>query len=81
MQQDLDQLELIAADSDAPKWARSRAEIACALCEQQQGGGLDEWEFAELMQRLTGPELDREADDLELKARLISHTLGAANLI
>lgn len=80
MQEDLDQLTLLS-QPECPGWARSRAEMALALCEQAQGGGLDEWEFAELMQRLTGPELDREADDLELKARLITHILGAADLV
>ena len=60
------------AESDKP-WARNRAKMALQITEQFDGGGLDEWEYQEMMLRLIeDSKLDREADDLETKSLLIS---------
>lgn len=58
--------------SDKP-WAAKRAEMAVALSEQFDGGGLDEFEFEMLMLNLIeDSKLDNEADDLDTKALLIT---------
>jgi hypothetical protein len=54
-------------------WASTRAKSALEITEQYDGGGLDEWEYQEMMLRLIeDSKLDREADDLETKSLLIS---------
>ena len=54
-------------------WARNRAKSALEIAEQYDGGGLDEWEYQEMMLRLIeDSKLDREADDLETKSLLIT---------
>ena len=59
-------------ESDKP-WASSRATMALDIADQFAGGGLDEWEYQEIMLRLIEDEkLDKEADDLETKSLLIS---------
>jgi len=66
--------EVLEGLSESDKtWASSRAKSALALSEQYEGGGLDEWEYQELMLKLIeDSKLDREADDLETKSLLIS---------
>jgi hypothetical protein len=60
------------AESDKP-WASKRAKEALLIAEQYDGGGLDEWEYQEIMLRIIeDSKLDREADDLETKSLLIS---------
>ena len=60
------------AESDK-SWASSRAKDALTITEQYEGGGLDEWEYQEMMLRIIDDsKLDREADDLETKSLLIS---------
>jgi len=60
------------AESDK-SWASTRAKAALEITEQYDGGGLDEWEYQEMMLRLIeDSKLDREADDLETKSLLIS---------
>lgn len=60
------------AESDKT-WASSRAKMALQITEQFDGGGLDEWEYQEMMLKLIeDSKLDREADDLETKSLLIS---------
>jgi len=60
------------SQSERP-WARRRAEMALKISGQFDGGGLDEWEYRDMMLRLIDDkELDREADDLDTKALLIS---------
>ena len=59
-------------ESDKP-WASTRAKQALEIAEQFDGGGLDEWEYQEIMLRLIDDsKLDKEADDLETKSLLIS---------
>lgn len=59
-------------ESDKP-WASTRATQALEIAEQFDGGGLDEWEYQEIMLRLIDDsKLDKEADDLETKSLLIS---------
>jgi len=59
-------------ESDKP-WASSRATMALDIADQFAGGGLDEWEYQEIMLRLIEDEqLDKEADDLDTKSLLIS---------
>ena len=54
-------------------WAVSRAEMALAINDQYQGGGLDAGEYTELMEDLVRSDrLNKEADDVELKAMLVS---------
>jgi len=60
------------AESDKT-WASKRAKNALILADQYEGGGLDEWEYQELMLKLVeDSKLDREADDLETKSLLIT---------
>ena len=64
-------LEALAL-GDKP-WASSRAKMALDMTDQFAGGGLDEWEYQEMMLRLIeDSKLDKEADDLETKSLLIS---------
>jgi hypothetical protein len=64
------QLQAIAASDKA--WASARAQMALAIAEQYQGGGLDASEYQELMQDLVRMDkLDEEADDMALKAALV----------
>jgi len=75
----INELEILA-DSDH-KWAAKRAEQALAFHEQFEGGGLEEFEFQDMMLKLIedGP-LDREADDLDTKALLITAIQQVANI-
>jgi len=63
-------------------WVSSRAQLALSILEQYEGGGLEDMEFQDIMSRIVNDEaLDREADDLETKALLITAVLGSADLI
>ena len=54
-------------------WAERRATQALEIAEQFDGGGLDEWEYQEIMQRIIDDKLlDAEANDLDTKALLIT---------
>ena len=62
-------------------WAAQRAEMAVAITEQFQGGGLDAGEYQELMADLVRTDrLDAEADDLELKTALVTAIYAVAQL-
>lgn len=77
---DLDTLKELAQDDRS--WVAQRAEMAVAITEQYEGGGLDESEYQELMEDLVRSDrLDSEADDLETKAVLVTAVMGAANII
>jgi len=75
----INELEILA--ESGPKWAAQRAKQALAINEQFEGGGLEEIEFQDMMLRLIedGP-LDREADDLDTKALLITAIQQVANI-
>ena len=63
-------------------WAEQRAQMALAILQQYQGGGLDQSEYMELMQDLVRSDrLDAEADDLETKAALVTAVYACAQLI
>jgi len=63
-------------------WAEERAQMAIELKEQFDAGELSEEEFMELMQDLVrADKLDEEADNLEMKAALVSAVYGVANII
>jgi len=80
MQHDVDTLNLLAHHG-AP-WAQRFATRALEIIEQYQGGGLDDVDYIDIMNRLANdPELDRVADDLAVKAELITAILGAADII
>ena len=65
-------LEALSMITDKP-WASTRATQALEIAEQFDGGGLEEWEYQEIMLRLIDDsKLDKEADDLETKSLLIS---------
>jgi hypothetical protein len=74
------QLQMLA--EQGPSWAAERAQMALAIMEQYQGGGLDDSEYAELMLDLVRSDrLDSEADDLDTKTMLVTAVYGAAQLI
>lgn len=76
----IEELQLLS-ESDK-KWAASRAKTACILYDQWMGGGLDEWEYKELMERLVqDPALDAEADDLDTKHLLVMSIYEVAELV
>lgn len=67
----LDQLRSIAA-CDGP-WAAERAQMALAIAEQYQGGGLDTSEYTELMLDLVRlDQVNLQAEDIELKTALVT---------
>lgn len=62
-------------------WAEQRAQMALAICEQYEGGGLDQSEYQELMADLIRSDrLNNEADDIEIKNMLVSCVMIAAKL-
>jgi hypothetical protein len=62
--------ELAHSDKE---WASSRAKMALDVTDQFAGGGLDEFEYQDIMLRIIEDnKLDNEADDLETKSLLIS---------
>ena len=75
----MQQLHEIAATG--PGWARERAEMALAIMQQYEGGGLDLDEYQELMQDLVRSDLlNAQADDQELKNLLVSCVMIGAKL-
>ena len=75
----MQQLHEIAASG--PGWARERAEMALAIMQQYEGGGLDLDEYQELMQDLVRSDLlNAQADDQELKNLLVSCVMIGAKL-
>jgi hypothetical protein len=80
MEQDVEQLRMLA--EHGPGWARERAQMALAIFEQYQGGGLDSSEYTELMLDLVRSDrLDAEADDLDTKTLLVTAVYGVAQVI
>jgi hypothetical protein len=64
------------------KWVSKRAQMALTIAEQYDGGGLDEFDYQEIMRRLVEDgSLDREADDLDTKAQLINAIYITAEII
>ena len=62
-------------------WAAQRAQMALAIAEQFQGGGLDASEYQELMKDLVRMDrLDLEADDLETKTLLVTAVYAVAQV-
>lgn len=62
-------------------WAEQRAQMALAIFEQYQGGGLDESEYQELMMDLVrSDKLNNEADDIDVKNMLVACVMTAAKL-
>jgi hypothetical protein len=56
--EDLALLETFRESDDAV--LRELADTAIAVCEQNTGGGIDEWEFAEIANRIANdPRLER----------------------
>jgi len=52
------------------------------MLDQHEGGGLDEFEFQDIMNRIVAStELDREADDIDTKAALVTAVLAAGGVI
>ena len=75
----MQQLHEIAATG--PGWARERAEMALAIMQQYEGGGLDLDEYQELMRDLVRSDtLNAEADDQDLKNLLVSCVMIGAKL-
>ena len=76
----VEELNLLAEDKKA--WVSSRAKNALILYDQWIGGGLDEWEYKELMERIVqDPKLDIEADDLDTKQLLVTAVYSVAEMI
>jgi len=62
-------------------WAEQRAQMALAILEQYQGGGLDQSEYQELMMDLVrSDKLNNEADDIDVKNMLVACVMTAAKL-
>ena len=75
----MQQLHDIAATG--PGWARERAEMALAIMQQYEGGGLELDEYQELMRDLVRSDLlNAQADDQELKNLLVSCVMIGAKL-
>ena len=80
MTQEQEQLQMLA--QHGPKWAAERAQMALAIMEQYQGGGLDASEYMELMQDLVRmDQLDQEADDMAVKTALVTAVWAVAQVI
>ena len=77
----IEQLEMLA--ESGPKWAQERASMACQIYEQYQGGGLEEFEYQDIMSRLIEePKIDQDAgDDLDTKALLITAVHQVGNIV
>lgn len=62
-------------------WAEQRAQMALAITEQFETGGIDAGEYQELMADLIRSDrLNNEADDLDVKNMLVSCVMIAAKL-
>jgi len=73
-------LEELAQDDRS--WVSERASLALQMLDQHEGGGLDEFEFQDIMNRIVASsDLDREADDLDTKAALVTAVLAAGGCI
>ena len=74
-----EQLQAIMS-SDRP-WAAERAEMALAIMQQYEGGGLELEEYQELMRDLVRSDLlNAQADDQDLKNLLVSCVMIGAKL-
>jgi hypothetical protein len=64
-----------------PPWARERAQMALAMMQQYEGGGLELAEYQELMRDLVRSDvLNSQADDQDLKNLLVSCVMIGAKL-
>lgn len=62
-------------------WAEQRAQMALAITEQFEAGGIDTSEYQELMADLIRSDrLNNEADDIDVKNMLVSCVMIAAKL-
>ena len=67
--------------SSGKPWAAERAQMALAIMEQYEGGGLSLEEYQELMQDLVRRDvLNAQADDQDLKNLLVSCVMIGAKL-
>ena len=67
--------------SSGKPWAAERAQMALAIMEQYEGGGLSLEEYQELMQDLIRSDaLNAQADDQDLKNLLVSCVMIGAKL-
>ena len=58
-------------------WAEERAQMALAIHDQYQGGGLSQDEYRELVQDLVSADLlNKQADDIDLKNMLVSAVMA-----
>lgn len=74
-----EQLQQLA--SSGPGWAAERAQMAMAITEQYQGGGLDRSEYLELMEDLVRSDrLNAEADNIDVKNMLVSAVMAVSAL-
>lgn len=80
MSEDKSVLEMLVGCGKS--WAEERAKIALELTEQHEAGAISDEEFAELAHDLVrADKLDEEADDLEMKAMLVTAIYGVAQVI
>jgi polyhydroxyalkanoate synthesis regulator phasin len=62
-------------------WAEQRASIALDLMDQKSRGDISESEYKELLQDLIRTdELDKEADDINVKSALIAAVSGVMSV-
>lgn len=77
---DKQKLEEIAESS--PGWARTRALMALDILNQHEKGDISDDEFKELMEDLVRTDrLSEEADDMEVKAALVTAIMIASKLV
>lgn len=63
-------------------WAEARAQMALAISEQYQGGGLSQQEYQELVQDLIrADQLNKEADDIDVKNMLVSAVMAVSMVV
>jgi len=74
--------ELKTLSTCGKSWAEKRAKMALDINEQFEGGGLEDFEYQEMMEKLVeSNKLDREADDLDTKALLVTAVYTVAGII
>lgn len=63
-------------------WVVARAEMALAINDQYNGGGLSQPEYQELMQDLISTDkLNKEADDVDLKNMLVAAVMAISIVV
>jgi hypothetical protein len=74
--------DLKALVDQGPDWAKERASIALDLHTQHQAGDISDDECVELLEDLVRTDqLDKAADDLDMKNKLVVSVMALKNVI